>query len=304
MPNNSRAASPTILVTGASGQVGYEVVRLMAPIGRVVAPRRPELEMASPDSITEVLKRVRPDIVVNAAAYTAVDRAEMEPEICASVNATAPGILSEELSRSGGALVHFSTDYVFDGGASRDYTEDDEPCPMSVYGRTKLAGERAVVSGGAPHLIFRTSWVYGDRGHNFMRTILRLARERDELRVVDDQVGAPTWSRALAAAVTTVAARLLSAPGGALEAAQELGGLYHLTAAGRTSWHGFARAILELDPARSEHRCRVMHAVPTSEYPTPARRPANSVLASDRARERLGLAIPDWREQLALVLSG
>jgi dTDP-4-dehydrorhamnose reductase len=223
------------------------------------------------------------------------------------VNATAPGILAEEMARSGGAIIHFSTDYVFDGGSSVPYTERDEPTPVSVYGRTKLAGERVVAASGAPHVIVRTSWVYGTHGHNFLRTMLRLAREREELRVVNDQVGAPTWSRSLAAAVTSLVARA-TAEGAAdgrtaAEALAPVSGLYHLTAAGRTTWHAFAEAILALDPRKEEQRCRRVVPIASSDYPTAAKRPASSVLSSDLAAERLGLRIPDWRDQLALVMA-
>jgi dTDP-4-dehydrorhamnose reductase len=285
-----------ILVTGGTGQVGHELVRELALLGRVVAPTSAELDLASADSIRTAVRRLHPAAIVNAGAYTAVDRAESDRERCMAINAVAPGILAQEATALGAPLVHFSTDYVFGGDFDRPIREDDPTGPLGVYGSTKLAGEHAVLAEGAAHAILRTSWVYGTRGTNFLRTMLRLARERDELRVVDDQVGAPTWSRSIAAGTAVVLREMLSGAAGA-------GGVYHLAAAGRTSWHEFAEAIVAGDPRREEQRCRRVTPIRTAEYLTPARRPAWSVLDSGRVRERFGIAIPDWREQLALVLA-
>ena len=240
---------------------------------------------------------------MNPAAYTAVDQAESEPELCAAVNAIAPGVLAEEAARVGAAIVHFSTDYVFDGTKSSPYVEEDEPNPLGVYGRTKLAGELAVAAAGAPYLVLRTSWVYGRRGKNFLLTMLALSRQREELRVVCDQVGAPTWSRGLAAATAGILAPLARGDGGVADAMRAVSGTYHLTASGCTSWHGFTEAILALDPRRDEQRCQRVVPIPTRDYPTAARRPASSRLDCSRAAEVLGVRIPDWREQLVLALA-
>lgn len=230
--------------------MGWELMRTLSPLGEITAPNSEELDLSEPGGIRAFVREVGPHLVVNAAAYTAVDRAEEEPELAAAINAAAPGVLAEEARRLGAALVHFSTDYVFDGEGTTPYTEEDHPNPINVYGRTKLAGERAVQGAGVPHLILRTSWVYGMRGKNFLLTILRLAREREELEVVHDQVGAPTWSRAIA----EVTAQVLSqGAGNFFSLLEQKGGLYNLTAAGETSWYGFAKAIAELDPDRTEH---------------------------------------------------
>jgi len=292
---------PRILVTGAGGQLGWELVRALGPLGEVVAPPRAELDLARPAQLREVVRRLRPAVVVNAAAYTAVDRAEAEPGAAHAVNAVAPGVLAGEAAALGALMVHFSTEYVFSGEAHRPYLEDDVTSPLNVYGQSKLEGERAVAAVAGAHLVFRTSWVYGVRGQNFLRTMLRLARERDELRVVCDQVGAPTWSRMLAAATAAVLAGVRGPGGFALP--PELAGVYHLSAAGATSWHGFASALLALDPARAGQRCRVVTPIPSEEYPTPARRPRNSLLACGRVEAAFGVALPHWSEQLRLCMA-
>jgi dTDP-4-dehydrorhamnose reductase len=300
---SSASAGRTFLVTGRDGQIGYELRRALAPLGHVIAPTLEELDFTRPDSIRAVVRASRPAVIVNAAAYTAVDRAESEPALCSAINADAPGLLAEEAERVGAVLVHYSTDYVFDGTKGTPYVETDAPNPLNVYGATKLAGEQAIASASSVFLILRTARVYGARGDNFMRTMMRFAREKPELRVVCDQVGAPTWSRSLAEATALVLARLLGVdglpPG---EAVAPWSGIYHLTAAGITSWYEFARAILEADPNRAAHRCTSLVPVPASEYPTLARRPPNSALDNGKLREKLGLALPHWREQLALVM--
>lgn len=287
---------PRILVTGGTGQVGWELRRCLAPLGEVVAPPRDRLPLDDPAALRDAVRALAPDVIVNAGAYTAVDRAEQEPELAGRVNAAAPEVLAREAARTGGLLVHYSTDYVFDGGGRAPYAESDPCRPLGVYGRTKHAGEQAVQASGARHLVLRTSWVYGMRGGNFLRTILRLAREREELRIVDDQVGAPTWSRMLAEGTAAILARVAAAGG------DGPWGVYHLAAGGETSWHGFARAIVELDPARHEQACRRVLPIPTREYPTPAARPAYSVLDGSRAAAAFGVRLPHWREQLVMAM--
>lgn len=291
---------PRILLTGGTGQVGWELRRALAPLGEVAAPPRAALDLADAEGLRRTVRDLAPALVVSCAAWTEVDRAEEEPEEARAANAVAPGVLAEEAARLGAPLVHLSTDYVFDGAADRPYREEDDPAPLGVYGRTKLAGERAVAAAGGPHLILRTGWVYGLRGRNFLRTVLRLAREREELRIVDDQVGAPTWSRMLAEAIAAIVAGMREGSGFRLD---ERSGTYHLAAGGSTSWHGFAEAIVRLDPRREEQRCRRVVSIPTTEFPTPAPRPAFSVLDCGRAERDLGVRLPHWREQLELAMA-
>lgn len=292
------APRPTIMLTGAGGQVGGELVRTLSLLGHVVACTRSELPLECGDRIREFVRMLRPQAIVNAAAYTAVDLAEREPERARLVNGVAPGILAEEAARCGALMVHFSTDYVFDGEKRAPYVDDDEPRPLGQYGLSKLEGERAVAAVGGPHVTFRTGWIYGARGKNFLRTILQLARERPELRVVDDQVGAPTWSRVVAEAVALALAG--ARRDGSFTLPASACGIHHLTAAGQVSWHGFASAILSQVPARSEYACRTVVAVSSAEYPTPARRPAYSVLDNARVGEVFGIRLPHWESQLAM----
>ncbi len=285
---------PTLLVIGTTGQVGWELVRTLAPLGRVVCASvegrcGPVVDLLRPESVTRLFEDVRPDLVFNAAAYTAVDKAEGEPEVAARINGEAVGDIGREAARFEAPVIHYSTDFVFSGDSDRPYREDDPTGPLSVYGRTKLEGEIALAQSGATHLIFRTSWVYGVRGGNFLLTILRLLREREELRVVDDQIGAPTWSRLIAEATAQVAGCVLR---GDLDPAA-VQGIYHMTCAGSTSWYGFARAIYQ----RSGLNCRLM-PIPGSEYPTPAKRPAYSVLDNTKLQQSLGLYLPEWSKAL------
>lgn len=277
--------------------MGWELRRTCAAIADITAPAHGALDLGSADSIAAAVHESRPDLILNAAAYTAVDKAESQPELAMAINGTAPGLLAQAADRAGAALVHYSTDYVFDGRKAGAYVEDDDVAPLNVYGRTKLAGERAIAATGCPHLIFRTSWVYGPRGQNFFLTMRRLARERKELRVVDDQVGAPTPAHFIAEATAEAIGKSIS--GGALdrERFRETGGLYHMTAGGSTSWHGFATEILRDMPGAA-----TLHPIPASEYPTPAVRPANSVLDNARLERELGIRLPDWRAGLAWCL--
>jgi dTDP-4-dehydrorhamnose reductase len=272
-----------ILLLGSKGQVGRELARSLAPLGHVTALDRTQLDITDGDKIAAAVRAASPNVIVNAAAYTAVDRAESERDLAFSVNAAAPGVLAAQAAKLGALLVHYSTDYVFDGTKAGPYREDDPPHPLNIYGASKLAGERAIVATGCRHLILRTSWVYGPHGSNFLRTILRAARERPELRVVDDQVGAPTTSLAIARAT----AEVLRHPAE---------GLYHMSAAGQTSWCGFARAIL----SRAGIRTPVV-AIRSEEYPTAARRPRNSLLDNSRLLEGFGVSLAPWEEGLAEV---
>lgn len=289
-----------ILLTGATGQVGWELARTLLPLGTVMIADRATCDLARPQTLGTAIDAVRPDVIVNAAAYTAVDKAEEEPALAQAVNADAPGELAAAARRHGALLVHYSTDYVFDGGKAGPYEESDPADPLGAYGRTKLAGEQAVMESGADHIVFRTSWVYAARGRNFLRTILRLAGEREQLRVVADQFGAPTWAR-LIAETTALALQqdLASRREGAF-----FSEVVHLTAAGATSWHGFASAIV--DTARAlgmPLKCREVAAISTAEYPLPAPRPANSQLAGSRLGQRYGLQMPAWETCLQLCLA-
>ena len=274
-----------ILLVGKDGQVGRELLPILASHGEVAATGRADLDLRETSRVAEKVLDEKPDVIVNAAAYTAVDRAESEPDTAQAVNAAAPGAMAAEAARLGALLVHFSTDYVFDGAKPQPYLEDDSTNPLSAYGRSKLAGERAILSSGCRHLILRTSWVYGPHGRNFLLTILRAARERPELRVVDDQVGAPTSSLAIARATAALLRR-------------DAAGLYHFTAAGKTTWFGFAREIL----ARAGIHTPIV-PISTNEYPAAARRPRNSVLDNSRLKAAHGLALPSWQEQLDEVMA-
>lgn len=281
-----------ILLTGVQGQVGWELQRTLAPLGEVIAVDRRMLDLELTAAIRPAIAAIAPDLIVNPAAYTAVDKAESEPGLAQAINAAAP----RELAACGIPLVHFSTDYVFDGRQGDAYTEADSPNPLGVYGASKLAGEQAIQCAGIPHLILRSSWVYGLRGRNFLLTLQRLARERDSLAVVDDQFGAPTWSRLIAEATALVIARWLDRPDPAADS-----GIYHLSCGGRTSWHGFAAAILAHLADTSETPSRLT-AIPTSGYPTPAARPANSQLDCSKLAATFGVRLPDWETALALCM--
>ena len=282
-----------VLLTGSTGQVGYELARSLQGVGDVVAVDRNVMDLSNLAQVREVIRSVKPQLIVNPAAYTAVDKAESEPELAHRINAEAPAVMAEEAKALGAALVHYSTDYVFDGTEPSPRREDDVVGPRNVYGASKLAGEQAIAAAGIPHLIFRTSWVYGMRGKNFLLTMLRLARERDELRVVADQFGAPTWSRTIADVTAQV---LAQAHAGGREWWVQNRGVYHLTAQGQTSWYDFTRAILE----EAGIDCRVL-PITSADYPVPARRPEYSVLSCERLMTRF-CHLPEWQQALQLCM--
>ena len=292
-----------ILITGPDGQVGWECRRSLQTLGQVLSVGRAHCDLSRADAIRAAVRDASPDLIVNTAAYTAVDRAESEPDLARAVNADAPAVLAEEARRLGAALIHLSTDYVFDGTKPAPYIESDACNPLSVYGRSKLDGELAILASGAAALILRTSWVYATRGHNFLRTIVRLAREREELRIVDDQWGAPTWARSIAEAIAVIAARAGRDRATIAASLAERGGLFHMTAAGRTNWHQFAQRLLQriADP---ERRLRSIAAIPSRDYPTPAHRPTNSVLDCTRLAGLWGVALPPWDVALDLAVEG
>jgi dTDP-4-dehydrorhamnose reductase len=303
--------TPRILLTGKNGQLGYELHNLLPRLGEVVALDRQQLDLSQPDEIRRVIGVFRPNLIVNAAAYTAVDQAETEESLAEAINARAPAIIAEEAKRIGAAVVHYSTDYVFDGTKNSPYQETDRTNPLNAYGRTKLAGEQAIRNSGAQNLIFRTAWVYSTRGKNFLLTILRLATERTELRIVNDQFGAPTWSREIASATVQVLQRILDLKEKSSGWA-ELSGMYHLTAAGETTWFEFAKAILDEAKTQADapSSCflaatggkplvaRKIVPITTSDYRAPARRPLYSVLSNSRLADSFGIELTDWRSQL------
>ena len=290
-----------ILLYGHKGQVGWELQRSLQPLGELVTIEFDSKELCGDlsklDDLAETVARVQPDVIVNAAAHTAVDKAESEPDLVRTMNALAPGRLAESAQKIGAWLVHYSTDYVFDGSGSQPWREDDVKGPLSVYGRTKLEGEQLIAAHCQRHLIFRTSWVYAARGGNFAKTMLRLGQERDRLTVIDDQLGAPTGAELLADVTAHALRQVLTQP--------ELAGIYHLVAGGETSWHGYAQFVL--DQARAAGVALkvapdAVQAVPTTAFPTPARRPLNSRLATDKLQQAFGLRLPPWQVGVARML--
>ncbi|MBB2916074.1 dTDP-4-dehydrorhamnose reductase [Cupriavidus alkaliphilus] len=299
MPRN--AAIPTFLVTGSNGQVGFELRRSLAPLGKVVALDRSSCDLTRPDDIRRVVREFQPDVIVNPAAYTAVDKAESEPELAYAINGAAVEVLAAEAKALGSLLVHYSTDYVFDGSKADAYVETDAVNPQSVYGKSKLAGEQAIAAVGGPNLVFRTCWVAGVHGGNFAKTMLKLGRERDSLRVIADQFGAPTTAALIADVTAQVVARhWLSG-----DRTSFASGIYHLAAAGETTWHAYASEVLryaaakgielKVDPARIE-------AIPATAYPLPAPRPANSRLDTSKLRQTFGIHLPDWQQGVHYLL--
>jgi len=290
-----------ILLTGASGQVGWELRRTLAPLGPIVAPGHVDLDLTDTAAIRAVIRSVAPTVIVNAAAYTAVDRAETERDRAYAINAVAPGVIAEEGARLGAAVIHYSTDYVFDGAKRTPYTEDDPVRPLGVYGASKAAGDAAIAASGAAHVILRTSWVYASRGHNFLLTILRLAHERSELRVVADQFGAPTPARLIAQVTAHLLAR--SSSRGRIVLRESIWGTYNVVTRGCASWYQFASTILAFDPERDAQTAPGVVPIPTEDFPTPARRPASSLLDPSKLERTFGCRMPEWREQLALVMA-
>lgn len=285
-----------ILLFGKGGQVGWELQRSLAPLGELIALDRHSQglcgDLSKLQGLAEAIRTVRPDVIVNAAAHTAVDRAESEPELARTLNAAAPGVLAHEADKLGAWLVHYSTDYVFDGSGQRPWTETDAAAPLSVYGKTKLEGEQLIQAACTKHLIFRTGWVYAARGGNFAKTILRLAQERERLTVIDDQFGAPTGAELLADVTAHAIREVTQHP----EKSERLSGLYHLTAGGETSWHGYAQHVLAqaAKSASAKIMTKEIAAVPTSAFPTVARRPHNCRLDTSRLQAAFGLTLPRW----------
>lgn len=289
-----------LLLIGKNGQVGFELRRALGPLGAVVAVDFPECDLARPESVRAIVTQVRPDVIVNAAAYTAVDKAESEPDLARAINAAAPGLLGEEARRIGARVIHYSTDYVYDGAKGTAYREDDATGPLCVYGSSKRDGDEALAASGAGHFIFRTSWVFGAHGGNFVKTILRLAAERDRLAIVADQIGAPTSAALLADITAQVLGQLRWR-----DPATMPSGVFHLTAGGETSWHGFAQAILAGGVSRGltfKVTPEAVGAITTAEYPLPARRPANSRLDTTKLQQTFGLVPPHWQAGLDHVL--
>ncbi len=291
-----------ILLQGKGGQVGWELQRSLSPLGELVALDHDSPERCGdftrPDALAETVRALRPQVIVNAAAHTAVDKAESEPEQARLINATAPGVLAREAERLGAWMVHYSTDYVFDGSGQRPWTEADAPAPLNVYGQTKLEGEQAIVAACSRHLILRTSWVYAARGQNFAKTMLRLAQEREQLTVIDDQVGAPTGADLLADVTAHALLQLRTRP--------ELGGLYHLSAAGQTSWHGYAgHVIAQARALRPDLPWKIqgIGPVPSSAFQAAARRPHNSRLDCTRLQSAFGLRLPSWQQGVDRMLA-
>lgn len=288
-----------ILVTGINGQLGHELMHSLQGLGDVVGLDRAALDLGDVDAIRQVIRTESPALIVNPAAYTAVDKAEIEQDLAVRINSTAPGVLAEEALRLGSALIHFSTDYVYSGDKDGVYVESDPTSPQNAYGRSKLAGEAAIIATGCRHLIFRTSWVYGVNGANFVKTMLRLGAEKDVLRVVGDQFGAPTWARTIADTTAHIVAQSV-APTPIQEGWwAKYSGVYHLTCDGVTNWADFAAEIF----AYTQCACKI-EPIPSAQYPTPAKRPANSRVSNMKLMEAFGLCMPDWRTALHLYLDG
>jgi dTDP-4-dehydrorhamnose reductase len=294
-----------ILLTGKNGQVGYELERSLQGLGEIIAVDRTTMDLTDLAQVRDVIRTVKPRLIVNPAAYTAVDKAETEPEIAMRINGEAPAVMAEEAKRLGAAMIHYSTDYVFDGSKATAYTEDDATNPINVYGHTKLVGEQAIEGADIPHLILRTSWVYGMRGKNFLLTVRRLAQEREELRIVADQHGSPTWSRTIADTTAHIIAQLHPQPISAttedrariaLDALQKCSGTYHLSSQGQTTWYEFTKAILEHPSVVKKPG---VTPIKTQDYPLPAKRPSNSMLSCERLKSAF-CDLPHWKDALRL----
>ena len=293
------SGKPRILLLGANGQLGRELQRSFADAGEVIALGRDGADMTSMSALRAAVRNAQADVILNAAAYTAVDRAESEPQLAMAINAEAPAALAEEASRTGALLVHYSTDYVFDGTKSGPWIETDTPNPLNVYGASKLAGEQAILKAGGRSLIFRTSWVYGPRGNNFLLTMLRLSQEREQLNIVDDQVGAPTTTLELAHATRTIVSGALA---GSFGSPDLWAGLYHMTCSGAVSWCGFAQAIFARAAALLNGKAPQVNPIPSSAYPTAAKRPMNSTLSNEKLHARFGVRLAPWQSALDQVM--
>jgi dTDP-4-dehydrorhamnose reductase len=289
-----------IMLTGENGQVGWELNRSLLPLGEVIALDRSEADLSKPEELRPLVRSIKPNVIVNAAAYTAVDKAESEEELATTINGASPGVLAEEASNIGALLVHYSTDYVFDGSKISPYLEDDAPNPINAYGRSKLKGEQAIQSTEANFLIFRTSWVYASRGQNFLSTILRLSKERESLKIVADQIGIPTWARLIAETTAHCVKQSIEE----MQTQTFHSGLYNLTSSGETSWFGFSNSIVEIARRKVMEGLTVknIEPIPTPEYPTPARRPLNSRLAIEKLQCRFNLRMPQWLQALQLCM--
>ena len=291
-----------ILLTGKNGQVGSELNKILSQFGEVIATGRNEMNLADPSQIRRVVQQIKPKLIINAGAYTAVDKAESDQELAKAVNGIAPKILAEEAKNNDALLIHYSTDYSYNGEMShRPYLESDSPSPNSVYGKTKLQGDQAIEKSGVSHLIFRTGWVYSKRGESFLRTILKLAKEKNELRVVNDQTGTPTWCRSIAEATCKSIKNILEKREGSLsKTAASISGVYHMTCQGETNWHRFAQTILELSYPDNMPK---LLAISANEYPTPAIRPTYSVLSNSKLKKNFGIELPHWEHALKQCLS-
>lgn len=287
-----------ILLAGKNGQVGRELENTLAHLGEVIALDRQGMDLGNPDSIRKLIRSLQPDVIVNAAAYTAVDKAESEPDLATAVNGIAPGIMAEEAARLNALLVHYSTDYVFDGTKSAPYTEQDNPNPLNVYGHSKLMGERAICAHASRFLIFRSTWVYDAQGKNFLNTIKRIGAQRPELTIVDDQLGAPTWSREIARATAQAIASYL-----AQSDPEQINGIYHMTAQGQTSWFGFAQSAAKCGLFAGLAHPPALRAISSAEFPTPAKRPMYSVLSNAKLLEQFGIQLPEWDVSLRECLT-
>ncbi|NOS74941.1 MAG: dTDP-4-dehydrorhamnose reductase [Methyloglobulus sp.] len=289
-----------ILLTGATGQVGWELARTLLPVGEVIEVDRSQADLADTSSLRAIIQQYQPDVIVNPAAYTAVDKAESEQALAFLINAEAPGVMAEEAKKIGALLVHYSTDYVFDGTKSTPYVEDDATNPINVYGQSKLAGEQAIQSTEGDYLILRTSWVYASRGNNFLKTILRLAAEREELKIVADQIGSPTWARLIAETTAHIVRQAMFER----QSSSFDPNVYHLTSSGDTSWHGFAQKIVDSvrEQGKMELKNRAILPIPTTDYPLPAKRPTNSRLSTRRLEQQFGLTMPSWDNALRLCM--
>jgi dTDP-4-dehydrorhamnose reductase len=290
-----------ILIVGKNGQVGWELQRTLSTLGRCVAVDYPDIDLVNADSIRSVIADASPELIVNAAAYTAVDQAEDEFELAMKINATAQGVMAEEAKRRGAVYITYSTDYVFDGSKKGAWTEEDKPSPLNAYGQTKLAGDEIVSAAGGAYLIFRTSWVYGARGKNFLLSMLKLAKDKSELKIVGDQIGAPTWSRAIAEATAQALSWGVGRKGNAAGAIGEVAGVYGLTNTGETSWAGFAKEIFRIYEAAG-NKVPTVTEIPASEYPLKATRPMNSVMSGAKLKKTFGIEMPEWKQSVAMVM--